>query len=182
MTLKSLDFSVHLDVDRLEHILAQINSVQSLIIDAATSLTFGQIHFSLSDHFEDANNRSQMLSSVKKCLKRKTCSPVESASERKSKRLIEPIARKDVQTALKDLNLMPDIGADLACAMCPYIATQKGSLKIHYKLKHLGGADLIMTCQICQTKLKTRSYMKKHYMKVHKLLENAAQNMTNSNL
>ena len=87
------------------------------------------------------------------------------------------VPRKDVHTALKDLNLMPQMGSDLACSMCPYIATQKGNLKVHYKLKHLGGADLIMTCQICGIQVKTKSYMKKHYMAVHNLSEPAAQNI-----
>ena len=90
------------------------------------------------------------------------------------------IVRKDVHTALKDLNLMPQIGSDLACSMCPYISKRKGDLKVHYKLKHLGGADLIMTCQICSIQVKTKSYMKKHYMKVHNLTDTAAQNMASS--
>ena len=92
----------------------------------------------------------------------------------------EQVIRKDVHTALKDLNLMPQISSDLACSMCPYISKRKGDLKVHYKLKHLGGADLIMTCQICSIQVKTKSYMKKHYIKVHNLTESAAQNMTSS--
>ena len=61
--------------------------------------------------------------------------------------------------------------------MCPYTATRKYNLKIHYKLKHFGGGDLAMKCQICQSDVKTKSAMKKHYMNVHNLTENAAANM-----
>ena len=91
-----------------------------------------------------------------------------------------PAGRKDFHSALKDLDLLPQIGSDLGCSMCPYVATKKSHLKTHYKLKHLGGADLIMTCQICSTQIKTRSSMKKHYMKMHNLSNVAAQNMTSS--
>ena len=87
------------------------------------------------------------------------------------------VPRKDVHTALNDLNLMPQMGSDLACSMCPYIATQKGNLKVHYKLKHLGGADLIMTCKICGLQMKTKGVLKRHYMNVHCLSDCTAQNM-----
>ena len=94
--------------------------------------------------------------------------------------LVVPKGKKDIHTALEDLDLLPQLGSDLGCSMCPYIATKKSHLKTHYKLKHLGGADLIMTCQICSTKVKTKSYMKKHYMTVHNLTDTAAQNMASS--
>ena len=54
-----------------------------------------------------------------------------------------PSGRKDVHAALKDLNLMPQIGPDLGCSLCPYVATQKSHLKTHYKLKHLG-SDVVL--------------------------------------
>ena len=89
----------------------------------------------------------------------------------------QSVARKDAHTALKALNLMPEIGSDLACASCSYIATQKGNLKTHYKLKHLGGADLLITCQLCSIQIKTKQNIKKHYIRVHCLSEAAAQSM-----
>ena len=90
----------------------------------------------------------------------------------------DSLVRKDVHTALKDLNLMPNIGtSDLACSMCPYVATQKSNLKIHYKLKHLGGADVIFDCSICSAKIKTKSNLKTHYRGKHKLGEDAVQRL-----
>ena len=88
-----------------------------------------------------------------------------------------PIVRKDVQTALKDLNLMPQMGSDLACSMCAYVARRKGDLKIHYKLKHLGGADVIFDCSICMRKIKTKYSLKVHYKRVHGLKDDAAHNL-----
>ena len=79
---------------------------------------------------------------------------------------------------LTQMGLMPEISnSDLSCKMCNYTATQKTHLKTHYKLKHFGGADLIMKCQICEITIKTKSAIKKHYMKVHNLNDVAASNM-----
>ena len=113
-------------------------------------------------------------------LKRSLLTPKSPSKAKSVKGDSVPAGRKDIHSALKDLDLLPQIGSDLGCSMCPYIAKQKSHLKTHYKLKHLGGADLIMTCQICSTQVKTKSYMKKHYMKVHNLSDVAAQNMTSS--
>ena len=77
-------------------------------------------------------------------------------------------------------SLVPHLPSDLECSKCDYVTTNKGSLIVHYKLRHLGGADLIMTCQICHKQVKTRSYMLKHYRKIHNLTNEAAMNMTNS--
>ena len=77
--------------------------------------------------------------------------------------------KKDVSQIFKDLNIVPDMGSDLQCALCPYKATQKGSLKIHYKLKHLGGADLTAVCSMCQKKCAMKSSLKRHLIQVHKL-------------
>ncbi len=82
---------------------------------------------------------------------------------------------------LETLNLIPEMSnSDLSCKVCSYVATKKSNLKVHYQLKHLGGAGLIMKCQICGTTVKTKAYIKKHYMSVHNLTESAAQNMANS--
>ena len=41
----------------------------------------------------------------------------------------QPVITKDVHTALKDLDLLPQIGNDLACSMCAYTASRKFNLK-----------------------------------------------------
>ena len=77
--------------------------------------------------------------------------------------------KKDIGTILKDMNILPETPNDLQCALCPYKATQKGNLKTHYKLKHLGGADLTMLCRLCQKKCSTKGSLKKHLLTVHNL-------------
>ena len=85
--------------------------------------------------------------------------------------------RKDVQSALKDINLMPEMGNDLACSLCTYVATQKGNLKVHYKLKHLGGADLSMNCNLCQKVCTTKSNLKSHLISKHSLTREDASKL-----
>ena len=75
----------------------------------------------------------------------------------------------DVGSALKSLNLVPAISNDLQCTLCPYKATQKGHLKTHYQLKHLGGGGLAVLCSVCQQKFATKSSCKKHMITVHQL-------------
>ena len=85
--------------------------------------------------------------------------------------------KKDVSQIFEDLNIVPQLSSDLQCAMCSYRATTKASLKVHYKLKHLGGADLVETCHICKKSIKMKKALKRHLMNVHKLDEPAAQKM-----
>ncbi len=87
----------------------------------------------------------------------------------------------DLHKDLTDFNLISDFSnSSLCCKMCDYVATRRFNLKTHYKLKHLGGADLVMQCQICDVSVKTKGTMKKHYMKKHNLKEMAAENMCSS--
>ncbi|XP_075262752.1 uncharacterized protein LOC142354362 isoform X2 [Convolutriloba macropyga] len=159
MASEDLEISLHLDIDRLQQTFMEKDFADAFLFDALTSVLFGQIRVSCSGHERAAIDNERLLVNLKRVWKRKSTSPQNGPPGRKTMRLIEPIA---------------------PCAMCSYIATQKHSLKTHYKLKHLGGGDLVMTCQICKVKLKTKGYMKKHYMTVHKLDDNVAQNMVNS--
>ena len=64
------------------------------------------------------------------------------------------------------------------CPNCSYVATDKSSLKVHYRLKHMGGAGLIEICKICHLRIKTKGGMKKHYINVHHLSEANAKQLT----
>ena len=91
------------------------------------------------------------------------------------------MVQKDVSKIFKDLNLVPKMTSpsdDLQCALCSYRATQKSHLKTHYKLKHLGGADLAMNCNICEKKCSTKSNLKTHLIRVHKLSREDASKLT----
>ena len=90
-----------------------------------------------------------------------------------------PAGRKDIHSALKDLDLLPQMGSDLGCSMCPYVATKKSHLKRHYKLKHLGGADLAVNCSICSKKCSTKSNLVAHIVAVHKLTRQDALKLVN---
>ena len=87
------------------------------------------------------------------------------------------IVRNDIESSLKDLNLLPQIGSNLACAMCPYVATVRSSLKTHYKLKHLGGADLAVNCSICSKRCTTKGNLVAHIIAVHKLTREDAHKL-----
>ena len=89
--------------------------------------------------------------------------------------------KKDVTQVFKDLNLLPSINTsdDLQCTLCTYKATQKGHLKTHYKLKHLGGADLVMHCSMCHKRCSTKSNLKAHLVSTHKMSKEDAIKLTN---
>ena len=159
-----------------EAFLIQIDSPKRLrcrIIEEETSCIVGLENVNT----EMSNSPSQEIPS----LKRKSSPHDQTTYKGKQKKfeadLPQKIVRKDVHTALKDLNLMPQIGSDLACSMCPYISKRKGDLKVHYKLKHLGGADLIFDCAICSMKIKTKPSLKTHYKRVHSLADDAAKKL-----
>ena len=82
---------------------------------------------------------------------------------------VYPTNKKDISAVFKDLNLVPNLPNDLQCAVCPYKATQKSNLKTHYKLKHLGGADLTVLCRLCQKKCTTKGNLKSHLLRAHNL-------------
>ena len=165
-----VEFSVYLTDYYLDKLPSEENGHMKFSIVDKNSSTAGILKCNLVSEPEET-----------KTLKRKSEElPGTPHAKKNSTSQHQSVPRKDVHTALKDLNLMPQFGNDLACSMCPYIATRKDNLKTHYKLKHLGGADLVMTCQICSIQVKTKSYMKKHYMKVHNLTDSAAQNMASS--
>ena len=85
--------------------------------------------------------------------------------------------KKDVGVIFKDLNLIPEIPDDLQCALCVYKATQKGNLKTHYKLKHLGGGGLTCKCAICSQKFSTKGNLKKHLIRCHNLTNEKAASL-----
>ena len=87
--------------------------------------------------------------------------------------------KKDVGQIFEDLNIVPDMGSGLQCALCPYVASQKGNLKTHYKLKHLGGADLAVNCSMCQKRCTTKGNLKRHLMQVHSMSVNDAAKLIN---
>lgn len=90
-----------------------------------------------------------------------------------------PVVKRDLNQVFKSLSLMPDIGRDdLQCALCSYKANQKHNLRTHYKLKHLGGADLSMLCSICQKRCKTKSNLRSHLVNFHKLSREDAIKLT----
>ena len=113
MASEDLEISLHLDIDRLQQTFMEKDFADAFLFDALTSVLFGQIRVSCSGHERAAIDNERLLVNLKRVWKRKSTSPQNGPPGRKTMRLIEPIARKDVQTALKDLNLMPDIGADL---------------------------------------------------------------------
>merc|ERR1712226_417795 len=76
---------------------------------------------------------------------------------------------KNVGEILQNLNILPEIPNDLQCALCPYKATAKSSLKTHYQLKHLGGVGLSVSCTICQQSFSMKKSAKRHMMSVHSL-------------
>ena len=101
---------------------------------------------------------------VRQPLKRKQSMAIVSGKSPK-----QVAGRKDVQSALEDLNLMPQIGNDLGCSLCSYVATRRDHLKTHYKLKHLGGAGMSISCNLCQKVCSTKSNLKSHMMSKHGL-------------
>ena len=88
-------------------------------------------------------------------------------------------AQNNVTKALTDLDLMPSIESNnLQCTLCSYKATLKSNLKTHYKLKHLGGADLSMCCSLCQKRCTTKGNLKSHLINLHKLSKEDAIKLT----
>ncbi len=67
----------------------------------------------------------------------------------KTARVAKNSAASDVTQVLKDLNILREMWSDLQCRLCPYKAIQRGN---HYKLMHLGGADLTKTLSLVSEK------------------------------
>ena len=85
------------------------------------------------------------------------------------------VPKKDVGQIFKEMKLVPEMGSDLQCSLCPFLASHKSSLKTHYKLKHLGGADLAMNCSMCEQRFVTKGSLKRHLVNIHKLSSTDAQ-------
>ena len=154
-------------------------------------------HFSIVDFNKDHNPLiGELLFSPQVANPSLSCTPVfgtalkrkisnEASSQREAKVLKSPTAnriqnpktvKKDVGSILQDLNIVPEIPDGLQCALCPYKATVKPSLKTHYQLKHLGGIGLSVHCTICQQKFSMKKSAKRHMMSVHNLSnENASK-------
>ena len=101
----------------------------------------------------------------------------------KSQKLNQPnqLVSKDVGQVFKDLNLVPNVSAgddELQCALCSYRAGYKSHLKTHYKLKHLGGADLTVSCSICKKRCTTKSNLRSHIVSFHKMSRDDAVKLT----
>ena len=159
---------LYLDSHCLEDIMERYSSLACEVLEASYKLSIGSLYLQTADLV--LPKASQHLP---KNAKRKT-SDFQSGSAFCPKQ-----QKKDVGQIFQELKIIPDVGSDLQCALCPYKATQKPHLKTHYKLKHLGGADLIMNCQICKRSIKTKSALKKHIIQVHGLDEEAARKLIN---
>ena len=93
--------------------------------------------------------------------------PQNSSSRNK---MVKPPVQKSRLASSEDIfSLFPDLDKGLRCGLCPYKATQRGNLKTHYKLKHLGGADLKVQCSLCQQVFSTKGNLKKHLINLHNL-------------
>ena len=77
--------------------------------------------------------------------------------------------RHNIHQIFKEMNILPELPNGLQCALCPYKATQKGNLKVHYQMKHLGGVGISEMCTICKQTCANRSSLKRHMMKTHNL-------------
>ena len=165
MTDCLLDIALEIDSSRLPEVMEH-PSLLCDILESQSKLILGCLRFTRirqSSHLE--------TSKLANCqsFKRKPSTRLNVSSPK--------VPKRDVSQIFQDLNIVPQLSSDLQCAMCAYIATTKSSLRVHYKLKHLGGADLIETCPLCKKSIKMRKALKKHLINVHKLDENAAQKM-----
>ena len=166
-----LDFSI--DLLCLDEVFFMSDEITCSFVDVVSGTGIGNVFIRKSLSVEDNQAKEKIVRKIKR-----KHTDVSQTRTTKANPVV-PVKRKDIETALTDLNLIPEIDySETACSMCPYVATARGSLKIHYKLKHFGGAGLIETCEICNTQVKTKGGMKKHYIKVHHLSEDAAKSMT----
>ena len=157
-----------MDFDSIQNFFFHSPSICCQLVEGKTGFVFGNVNFQETDcqpRLDAKNKRS-----------------VQQASKRKfyfsdNNTICAKQPKRDVGKVFEELNLIPDVGSDLQCMMCSYKATQKPHLKTHYKLKHLGGADLIIDCPICKKSIKTKSNLKKHLMKIHDLDDAAATKM-----
>ena len=62
------------------------------------------------------------------------------------------------------------------CSFCTYQSIRSGDVKRHIEMKHLP-PSVLFSCLNCSRTFKAKSDLKKHYIKVHGLLEPAAQAM-----
>ena len=177
---EKLDLFFAIDCDGLQEALSVSTHVMCYLVDSCSSISIGGLMFStdstgVSVVSEEDVEKTGPMKPIKS--KRTKATPVnkQPAKLRKSDKNVDIGQRKDIQTALTDLNLLPEFDfADRACSMCSYVAKAKGSLRIHYQLKHFGGAGLIQDCKLCPAKVKTKGGIKKHYMRKHDLPEHTA--------
>ncbi len=164
--------------DTFLSLLSPLNPSVLNLVDNCSEKDFGSVQLKLSNDDPITQSNNFPVGKKRPSL---SASPAPKATKVKVQPSQSCFNFNALQKDLSDFNLIADISkSDLSCKMCPYVATQRGHLKVHYKLKHLGGADLVMKCQICGVSVKTKSYIKKHYMNKHNLTDTAAQNMANS--
>ena len=83
-------------------------------------------------------------------------------------------------SSFNPIELMPKLSdVDKRCPTCSHVASSKTNLKVHYKLVHLGGADLAVNCSLCQTRCTTKGNLKIHLMGKHKLSKENASKLLN---
>ena len=139
------------------------------IFDATESRKLiGQIRFS-DDKIPSCCFENQIRASKRPLNTNSAPRPPSKVSRMSARQIRHGAQSVDVGSTLKSLNLVPVISNDLQCTLCPYKATQKGHLKTHYQLKHLGGGGLAVLCSICHQKFVTKSSCKKHMINVHQL-------------
>ena len=170
MNLISEDYCIHMILP--EELLLPLLSARKVVYDVTSNEVAG-ICGVVS--IEVDNNSYSSISVACKTLKRiRDCSVLDSNCSNpkvlKRPSVQQRVAKQqNVETFMKNLNIIPEISDDMQCAMCSYKATRKANLKVHVQLKHLGGIGVSVNCSICQQKVATKSNLKRHLISAHKL-------------
>ena len=185
-TFESLNFSITFNLIMFDQILdfEQLNVFD--ILGGPDQVKVGNLEVErCSDMVDPSKHLKHLSQTIPSSGKRQNVNPViaqrNSKAVKSDRQSVHALVQKDVGKIFKDLNLVPSVASpsdDLQCALCTHRASHKNNLKTHYKLKHLGGADLAMSCSICQKKCTTKSNLEKHMIVVHKLSREDAIRLT----
>ncbi len=88
----------------------------------------------------------------------------------------EVTAKVDVSSMISIVQNLKSKEKEFRCSMCPYVTKQIGNAKRHVELNHLE-RELSFRCLTCQEVFSLKANLKRHYIKVHKMLEEAAKAM-----